>query len=454
MRYKSTRGGISGLTFCETLLMGLAPDGGLLLPESIPNISDNLESWRSLSFVELAQEVIAIFADDIPKDDLDTIIKQAYSTFEHEDVVALEKLGDIHVLELFHGPTLAFKDVALQLLGGLFDHVLSKNNKRLNILGATSGDTGSAAIAGIRGRANMDIFIMYPDEKVSPLQELQMTTNLEPNVHCIAIDGSFDDCQNLMKNIFGDLAFKKDFRLGAINSVNWARIMAQIVYYAYAALRVGGQSSFAVPTGNFGNVFAAYIAHKMGFPIGKLVVATNENDILHRFFDNGDYSRGTIHFTATPAMDIQVASNFERLLYYQTSGDVGRVSRYMNEFSESGKVILEDLESDDLFLSTSISSSESLGILQGVREKYGYLLDLHSAVGYAAASQFMSVIGQPIVTVATAHPAKFPEALALAGIDPVSIHPKLESLKGLPVRKKLFRPEEETIKEFITASVS
>ena len=237
MRYKSTRGGISGLTFCETLLMGLAPDGGLLLPESIPNISNNLESWRSLSFVELAQEVIAIFADDIPKDDLDTIIEQAYSNFEHEDVVGLEKLGDIHVLELFHGPTLAFKDVALQLLGGLFDYVLSKNNQHLNILGATSGDTGSAAIAGIRGRANMDIFIMYPDEKVSPLQELQMTTNLK-TMHCIAIDGSFDDCQNLMKSIFGDLAFKKDFRLGAINSVNWARILAQIVYYAYAALKL------------------------------------------------------------------------------------------------------------------------------------------------------------------------------------------------------------------------
>ena len=230
--------------------------------------------------------------------------------------------------------------------------------------------------------------------------------------------------------------------------------MAQIVYYAYAALRVGGQSSFAVPTGNYGNVFAAYIAHKMGFPIGNLVVATNENDILHRFFHSGDYSRGTIHFTTTPAMDIQVASNFERLLYYLTSGDVGRVDRYMNEFAEFGKVSLNDLEADDLFLSTSISSSESLEMLQGVREKYGYLLDPHSAVGYAAASQFISVIDKPIVTVATAHPAKFPEALALAGIDPVSIHPKLESLKGLPVRKKLFRPEEATIKEFITASVS
>ena len=453
MRYKSTRGGISGLTFCETLLMGLAPDGGLLLPESIPNISDNLESWRSLSFVDLAQEIIAIFADDIPKDDLDTIIKEAYSTFEHEDVVALEKLGDIHVMELFHGPTLAFKDIALQLLGGLFDYVLSKSNEHLNILGATSGDTGSAAIAGIRGRPNMDIFIMYPDEKVSPLQELQMTTNLEPNVHCIAIDGSFDDCQNLMKNIFGDLTFKNDFRLGAINSVNWARIMAQIVYYAYAALKLGGKSSFAVPTGNFGNVFAAYVAHKMGFPIGKLVVATNENDILHRFFSSGDYSRGTIHFTTTPAMDIQVASNFERLLYYRVSGDAVRVTRYMNEFAESGKVILEDLDTDDLFLSTSVSSSESLEVIQSVKDKYDYLFDPHSAVGYTAAAQFMSIIDQPIVAVATAHPAKFPEALALAGIDPVSIHPKLESLKGLPIRRELFRPEEETIKEFITTSV-
>ena len=294
---------------------------------------------------------------------------------------------------------------------------------------------------------------MYPDEKVSPLQELQMTTNLEPNVHCIAIDGSFDDCQNLMKSIFGDLAFKKDFRLGAINSVNWARIMAQIVYYAYAALKLGGKSSFAVPTGNFGNVFAAYVAYKMGFPIGKLVVATNENDILHRFFSSGDYSRGTIHFTTTPAMDIQVASNFERLLYYRVSGDAVRVTRYMNEFAESGKVILEDLDTDDLFLSTSVSSSESLEVIQSVKDKYDYLLDPHSAVGYTAATQFMSIIDQPIVAVATAHPAKFPEALALAGIDPVSIHPKLESLKGLPIRRELFRPEEETIKEFIATSV-
>ena len=449
MRYKSTRGGISGLTFCETLLMGLAPDGGLLLPESIPNISDNLDSWGSLSFVELAQEVIAVFADDIPKYDLDAIIEQAYSSFEHEDVIGLEKLGDIHVLELFHGPTLAFKDVALQLLGGLFDYVLSKNNQHLNILGATSGDTGSAAIAGIRGRANMDIFIMYPDEKVSPLQELQMTTNLESNVHCIAIDGSFDDCQNLMKNIFGDLAFKKDFRLGAINSVNWARIMAQIVYYAYAALKVGGQSSFAVPTGNFGNVFAAFIAKRMGFPVDRLIVATNENDILHRFFDRGDYSRGETHFTLSPAMDIQVASNFERYLYYLTDCDSARVGRCMAEFANSGKVSMERPLMDEPFCSATVKNAEMLDALRTVKQNLGYLLDPHSAVGYVAANRFLKELSLPVVTVATAHPAKFPEAMTQAGVDPVAVHQKLEALKSLPTQREIFAADEALVKNFI-----
>ena len=449
MRYKSTRGGISGLKFSETLLMGLAPDGGLLVPESIPDIQDNLALWKKLSFVELAKEVIGIFADDISKDVLDPIVERAYQDFDHPDVVGLEALDNIHVLELFHGPTLAFKDIALQLLGGLFTEILGQTKEHLNILGATSGDTGSAAIAAIRGRPNMDIFIMYPDKKVSPLQELQMTTNLDPNVHCIAIKGSFDDCQNLMKSVFGDLAFKKDFRLGAINSVNWARVMAQIVYYGYISLRFADGCCFSVPTGNFGNVFAAFIAKKMGFPVDRLIVATNENDILHRFFDRGDYSRGETHFTLSPAMDIQVASNFERYLYYLTDCDSARVGRFMAEFANLGKVSMEGPLTDESFCSVTVKNAEMLDALRTVKQNLGYLLDPHSAVGYVAANRFSKELSLPVVTVATAHPAKFPEAIAQAGIDPVAVHQKLEALKNLPTQREIFSADEAVVKNFI-----
>ena len=449
MRYKSTRGGISGLKFSETLLMGLAPDGGLLVPESIPDIRNDLASWKKLSFVELAKEVIGIFADDISKDVLDPIVERAYQDFDHPDVVGLEALDNIHVLELFHGPTLAFKDIALQLLGGLFTEILGQTKEHLNILGATSGDTGSAAIAAIRGRQNMDIFIMYPDKKVSPLQELQMTTNLDPNVHCIAIKGSFDDCQNLMKSVFGDLAFKKDFRLGAINSVNWARVMAQIVYYGYISLRFADGCCFSVPTGNFGNVFAAFIAKRMGFPVDRLIVATNENDILHRFFDRGDYSRGETHFTLSPAMDIQVASNFERYLYYLTDCDSARVGRFMAEFANSGKVSMEGPLTDEPFCSATVKNAEMLDALRTVKQNLGYLLDPHSAVGYVAANRFSKELSLPVVTVATAHPAKFPEAMTQAGVDPVAEHQKLEALKSLPTQREIFAADEALVKNFI-----
>ena len=449
MRYKSTRGGISGLKFSETLLMGLAPDGGLLVPETIPNIKDELASWKDLSFIELAKEIVGLFAEDISKNVLDPIVENAYLDFDHPDVVGLEALENIHVLELFHGPTLAFKDIALQLLGGLFTEVLGQTKEHLNILGATSGDTGSAAIAAIRGRPNMDIFIMYPDNKVSPLQELQMTTNLDPNVHCIAIKGSFDDCQNLMKNIFGDLAFKRDLRLGAINSVNWARVMAQVVYYGYISLRFSDGCCFSVPTGNFGNVFAAFIAKRMGFPIGKLIVATNENDILHRFFDSGDYSRGETHFTLSPAMDIQVASNFERYLYYRTDCDSALVGRFMAEFANSGKVSMQVLLTDEPFCSTTVKNGEMLDALRSVKKNSGYLLDPHSAVGYVAANEFSGQLSLPVVTVATAHPAKFPEAIKQAGIDSVAVHQKLESLKNLPTQRELFPADEAIVKDFL-----
>ncbi|MFM8354036.1 MAG: threonine synthase, partial [Gammaproteobacteria bacterium] len=318
MRYVSTRGQTPPMGFCDAVLTGLAPDGGLLLPETIPDVRDRLAHWRTLDYVGLARELIALYVDDIPRPVLDDLIIRAYATFDHPAVAPLVRVGDLHVLELFHGPTLAFKDVALQLLGRLFEYVLAERGEHLNILGATSGDTGSAAIAGVRGQRDIDIFIMYPEGRVSELQELQMTTVADANVHCLSVAGSFDDCQNLMKTLFGDLGFKRDYHLGAVNSVNWARVLAQVVYYAWASLQfpAGQPVRFAVPTGNFGNVFAGYVAKRMGLPVGQLLVATNENDILSVFFNTGVYARGPVRFTITPAMDIQVASNFERYLYF------------------------------------------------------------------------------------------------------------------------------------------
>lgn len=448
MKYSSTRGGVADLTFSDALLMGLASDGGLLLPDHLPQITNRLQAWRGLDFVGLAQEVIALFVDDIERATLDQIVADAFSSFDHDDVVALKAVGDIQILELFHGPTLAFKDVALQLLGRLFEHTLAQRGTRLNILGATSGDTGSAAIAGVRGQPNIDIFILYPQGKVSPLQEKQMTTIADDNVHCIAVEGSFDDCQGMMKSIFNDLDFKADMQLGAVNSVNWARVLAQIVYYGYASLRHSEPTTFCVPTGNFGNVFAAYLARRMGFPIAELVVATNENDILARFFDSGVYARGDVHFTLSPAMDIQVASNFERFLYYHFEQDSEQLKTFMLDFQNSGRAALDGPPRD--FHAVAINTAETLAAIQQTHAMHEYVLDPHTAVGVAAAHKVADRIqGSPVCCVATAHPAKFPDAVgqALPGVHPS--HPRLDALSDLPERKSLIEADIEQVKSLL-----
>jgi len=453
MKYCSTRGGVNGLSFTDSLLMGLAPDGGLLVPESIPDVCAHLEDWRQLNFVGLAQEVIALFADDIERPVLDDLVAQAYSSFDHEDVVGWERLGDVTLMELFHGPTLAFKDVALQLLGRLFEHVLAQRGEHLNILGATSGDTGSAAIAGVRGQANIDIFILYPHNKVSPLQELQMTTVADENVHCVAVDGSFDDCQSLMKSVFADLPFKAQYQLGAVNSVNWARVMAQIVYYGYASLRMPEAPIFSVPTGNFGNVFAAYLAREMGFPIHKLMVATNENDILARFFATGEYARGDVHFTLSPAMDIQVASNFERFLYYYFDKDTARLRDFMSVFQSTGRASVDAPPSSDIILATSVDAQQTLAAIRQAYEDFGYVLDPHTAVAYAACMQSDLALRGPVICVATAHPAKFPEAVRQGVPDALAQHPTLDSLQGLPSRRQRIAPTLDAVKALIRDGV-
>ena len=453
MRYVSTRGGVQGLSFSDAVMMGLADDGGLLVPETIPDVSKDLAQLAGKGYVNLAAYVMGHFIDDIPADDLRSIIERSYETFDDPEVTPLVTVGDFHVLELFHGPTLAFKDVALQFLGNIFEYVLSKRGGRLNILGATSGDTGSAAIAGVRGKQNINIFIMFPEGRTSALQEKQMTTVLDDNVQNMAIEGSFDDCQLILKTVFNDLPFKDAYDLGAVNSVNWARVLAQVVYYFSAYVQLGSPERFqvAVPTGNFGNIFAGYIARRMGLPIDTLILATNQNDILHRFFTTGRYERGEVHFSHSPAMDIQVASNFERYLYFEFGQASEKVKKFMGDFSNKGVATtnFNTLNFDTAFASGKVSDEDTVATIAKIYKELGYLLDPHTAVGVeiGLAKRNPEV---PLVCLATAHPAKFDDIIqqAIPNID-VS-HPTLELLKGLPERKTLLDGNVDVVKRFIS----
>lgn len=435
------------MPFQDAVMTGLAPDGGLLLPESVPDLRRRLEEWRGLGFGELAVELFDEFIDDIPRDVLERIVEQAFAAFRHEDVAPLVQVGDLRVMELFHGPTLAFKDVAMQILGGMFEHILASRGGRLNILCATSGDTGSAAIAGVRGRRNIGVFVLYPDGRTSPLQERQMTTTPDENVHCLAIQGSFDDCQRVVKSIFGDLPFKDRFDLGAVNSVNWARVLAQMVYYFHTALRFDQPVTFSVPTGNFGDILAGYLAREMGAPIDKLILATNSNDILARFFATGVYSLGPVSRTISPSMDIQVASNFERFLYYRL-GSPQALETFMADFSATGSARIDDgRPMDESILSAAVSEEETMATIGDVYADDGYVLDPHTAVGVAAASQFDRP--EPVVCLATAHPAKFPESVNAAVGQDVAHHPVLDGLVDLPERKTALPSDVDPVKEFI-----
>ena len=453
MRYVSTRGGVQGLSFSDAVMMGLADDGGLLVPEMIPDVSGDLAQLAGKGYVDLAAYVMGHFIDDIPADDLRSIIERSYETFDAPEVTPLVEVGNFHVLELFHGPTLAFKDVALQFLGNIFEYVLNKRGGRLNILGATSGDTGSAAIAGVRGKQNINIFIMFPEGRTSALQEKQMTTVLDDNVQNMAIEGSFDDCQLILKTIFSDLPFKGAYDLGAVNSVNWARVLAQVVYYFSAYVQLGSPERFqvAVPTGNFGNIFAGYIARRMGLPIETLILATNQNDILHRFFTTGRYERGEVYFSHSPAMDIQVASNFERYLYFEFGQAPEKVKKFMDDFSSAGVATtnFNTLNFDTAFASGKVSDEDTVATIAKIHKELGYLLDPHTAVGVeiGLAKRNPEV---PLVCMATAHPAKFDDIIQQAIPDIHVSHPTLEALKDLPERKTLLEGDVNVVKRFIS----
>ncbi len=423
MKYISTRGAAPVLDFDEVLLAGLARDGGLYVPQSWPQFdADKIRSLKGLSYKDLAFQVIQPFVGNtITDQDLKRILDDAYSHFDTDEVAPLTKIGDnAWLLELFHGPTLAFKDMAMQFLGPLFDHVLKQKGQRVTIVGATSGDTGSAAIEACRDRDAIDIFILYPHGRVSDVQRRQMTTVKADNVHCIAVKGTFDDCQDMVKALFNDTAFRDKWNLSAVNSINWARIVAQIVYYFWAALKVGAPEqsvAFAVPTGNFGNVFAGYAAQQMGLPIERLVVGANSNDILDRFFKSGTMDMQGVHPTISPSMDIQVSSNFERLLFDLYDRDGAAVKKAIDGFRESGKFSVSDAQiaqARTLFESARFDDDETKAMIATLLKETGELIDPHSAVAVAAARQATVPDGVPMISLATAHPAKFPDAVEAA----------------------------------------
>ncbi|MGE4415814.1 MAG: threonine synthase [Marinobacterium sp.] len=425
MNYISTRGQAPKLKFADVLLAGLASDGGLYVPETLPTFSrDEIASWAGLSYAELAFKVIKPFVDDCITDaDLKRMIDETYDGFNHSAVAPLKELGTNEwVLELFHGPTLAFKDFALQLLGRLMDHVLAERGERLVIMGATSGDTGSAAIEGCRHSKHLDIFILHPYNRVSEVQRRQMTTIKADNVFNIALEGNFDDCQEMVKDSFADQGFLNGLKLGAVNSINWARIMAQIVYYFSASLAVGGPHrpvSFSVPTGNFGDIFAGYLAKQMGLPIEQLVVATNRNDILHRVISGNDMSKGELVHTLSPSMDIMVSSNFERLLFDVYGRDGAEIADLMARFKKES-VQLDPARWEKvraLFDSHAIDDATTCDVIRDVHAETGYLLDPHTAIGVKAARECWSDKSVPMITLATAHPVKFPEPVVKAGLE-------------------------------------
>ena len=423
MRYVSTRGQAPALDFEEVLLAGLARDGGLYVPESWPQMSaDDMAALAGLPYAEVALRVMRPFVGGaLDADAFAEIVHDAYAGFRHRAVAPLRQLGgDEWLLELFHGPTFAFKDLALQLLGRLFDHVLAKHKSRLTIVVATSGDTGSAAIEACRGRDALRIFVLHPQGRVSDVQRRQMTTVAQDNVHNLAIEGTFDDCQALVKAMLDDAAFRETHRISAMNSINWARVMAQTVYYFFAAAALGGPArmmAFSVPTGNFGDVFAGYVAARMGLPVTQLIVATNRNDILARFFEGGEYRLQPVVPTMSPSMDIQVSSNFERLLFdlYDRRGE--DVQRCMNALSTEGGFKVGHNQFGAVrarFDSTSVDEAGTLAAIAGEWRETGHFVDPHTAVGIAAGRACKGAEPAPLICLATAHPAKFPDAVERA----------------------------------------
>ena len=417
MDYVSTRNSSNIFKFKDVFIKGLADDGGLFIPKSLQKYKKNdLFEFKNLEYKELAKKIIHPFIGDfMSKNDLNKIIDKSYSVFRKKNVVDLIKVGDRSILELFHGPTLAFKDIAMQLLGNFYEYYLNNENEKINIVVATSGDTGAAAIDAIKGKDNVNIFVLHPNNRVSHVQRKLMTTGKEKNVFNIAVDGNFDDCQNLVKAMFADKSFSKEIKMSGVNSINWARIIAQSVYYFYSYFLIEENNkpiNFSVPTGNFGDVYAGYLAKKMGLPINKFVVATNQNDILHRAISKGTYDVEKVSETISPSMDIQIASNFERLIYDLNNCNDTKTISAMKDIKEKGQYLIDKKNLDKInidFLSSQMNEDETLKTIKTVYEKFNIVLDPHTAIGYGAFDK-VNLKGNNIV-LATAHPCKFPDAI-------------------------------------------
>lgn len=464
MRYISTRSKAKELNFQEVVLQGLAEDGGLYVPQFLPDFDKNaLQKMRHLSYEELFFEITKHFVnDEIDKQTYQTIIKKSYADFAHTAIAPLKQLdANEFLLELFHGPTLAFKDFALQFLGNLLDYFLKKNGEQIAIIGATSGDTGSAAIQGCRKCKNAQIFILHPHNKISEVQRKQMTSVLAGNVSNIALKGNFDDCQAFVKKMFADQEFLKGKRMVAVNSINWARIMAQIVYYFYAGLRLGATDtapvSFCVPTGNFGDIYAGFLAKRMGLPINRLIVATNSNDILTRFINNNDYSKGKMIETISPSMNIQVSSNFERLLFdaHKELKCEKELAILMQEFEQNGSLKVKNEIFDfvkKIFNAYSIDDKETKKTILEIYKKTGETIDPHTAISIAATKQFMQskdYKGEFVIDLATAHPAKFPDAVVESGAPKPELPHFLKDLFEKEEKFEVLPNNLEKVKDFI-----
>jgi threonine synthase len=464
VKYYSTRDTTKEFGFEETLLHGLAHDGGLYLPQKWPSLdSAQVNRLKNKPYTHVAASIMKSYAyPEISEDEIARLAHATYGPhfFTHPDIAPLIQIEDnLWIMELFHGPTLAFKDYALQLLGNLFDYILEKRNERVTIIGATSGDTGSAAIEACAGSKNIDIFILHPKGRTSEVQRKQMTTVDAPNVHNIALEGTFDDCQAAVKELFADATFRQDMNLSAVNSINWARICAQIVYYVYGSLALGSQDkpvNFAVPTGNFGNVFAAYCARKMGIPIDKLIIGTNDNDILTRFFETGKMQKGKVVPTISPSMDIQISSNFERYLFELTGKNTKTLTDLMQQFKTKGAFsVSEDMreQAQKDFTAYRCNTEETLQTIKKIYAGTGYILDPHTAVGVHAAMQEKGNCNSPIIALACAHPAKFPDAVKKAIGKTADVPERLERVMSMPEFMTPMPPDIAMLKTFIRQHV-